>query len=158
MMPGKMRSFRAKRASRLRRISSRTGRTRWFEALRSPSVRDDSTACTKGIPRSRCSADYTRGATRRTIANRSATVCEPGERGTEAFVSSEQVLRHDPHVRQHRHEVRVAGPARYDVPVEMVAHAGTARHTEIHPDVEAFGCERLRERGERPAQRLGEIG
>src|SRR5438094_4073224 len=158
MMPGKMRSFRAKRASRLRRISSRTGRTRWFEALRSPSVCGDSTACTNGIPRSRCSADYTRGAARRTIANRSATVCEPGERRTQAVIGGEQVLRHDPHVGHHRHEVRVAGPARDDVPVEMVAHAGAARDTEVHPEVEAFGRERLGERAERPTQRLGEIG
>ena len=85
--------------------------------------------------------DYMRGATRRTIANRSATVCEPGERGTQAVIGGEQVLRHDAHVAEHRHEVRVAAPARDDVEMAVVRIAGTRDP----PDVVGRGREDIRD-------------
>ena len=46
-----------------------------------------------------------------------------------------QVLRQHLHVRKHRHEVRVAGPARHDVQVDVVDHAGAGDPPEVPADV-----------------------
>src|SRR5437867_11532669 len=65
MMPGRMRSVRPSRARRLRRISSRTGSTRYPETLSSPSVRDVSELFTSR-PSHESSGDYTRRPARET--------------------------------------------------------------------------------------------
>src|ERR1044071_1606239 len=46
-----------------------------------------------------------------------------GEKGRQVVESRRQVLRHDAHVGDDRHEVRVAFPARNDVHVEVFADA-----------------------------------
>ena len=49
-----------------------------------------------------------------------------------------QVLRKDLHVGEHRHEVRVAGPARHDVQVHVVDETGAGDPAEVPADVVAL--------------------
>ena len=58
---------------------------------------------------------------------------DPGVREPAARLG--QVLRQHLHVREHRHEVRVAGPARHDVQVDVVDHAGAGDPAEVPADV-----------------------
>src|SRR5262249_36081352 len=57
------------------------------------------------------------------------------------------VLRKDFHVGEHRHEVRVARPARHDVEGDGAAAPGPGGAAEVPAGVEALRGERLRERG-----------
>src|SRR5215204_4943589 len=57
------------------------------------------------------------------------------------------MLRHHLHIRQHRHEVRVAGPARHDVEVNVVDDAGAGDPPEVPAEVVALRAVDLRERG-----------
>src|SRR5439155_15723120 len=207
MMPGRMRSFRPSRARRLRRISSRTGSTRYPETLSSPSVRDVSELFTSH-PSHESSRDYTRRPARETTnesggpcgaralprpallrcprtpsagstplgvglltalpppvrCSRAAARCalpedcdgrgrrprpagpphalfEPVESRPQAVVGLEEVLRHHAHLGDRGHEVRVARPARHDVPVEVIDDARAGRGPEVHADVESVGAE-----------------
>ena len=50
-----------------------------------------------------------------------------------------EVLRHDPHVGQNRHEVGIALPARNHVLVNVIDDSGAGGSTEVPADVEAVG-------------------
>src|SRR3989442_15312088 len=155
MMPGRMRSPPPRRARRFFRISSRTGSTRYPAALSAPSVCGDPTSGTSESPvRAKCGGLYAAG--RRSY--NPLRLCEPREGGLQTIVGREQVLGHDAHVAHDWHEVRVARPARHDVPVKMVAHAGAGARAEVHAQVEALRPEHARERGERAPERLRQIG
>src|SRR5262252_4346969 len=67
----------------------------------------------------------------RSHARGSRPPLEPVEGGVEPIVGVEQMLREYPRVGDRRHEVRVARPARDDVPVEMVDHPRTGARSEV---------------------------
>src|SRR5262249_1173275 len=83
---------------------------------------------------------------------------EPGEGRLQAIEGGEEMLRHDTHVADDGHEVRVAAPARHDVPVEVITHPRARAGTEVHAEVETLRREDGRQRGERAPERLGEVG
>src|SRR2546421_9614429 len=59
-----------------------------------------------------------------------------------------EVLRQHLHVGEHRHEVRVAGPAGDDVEVDVVRHAGAGDPAQVPADVVALRRVGLRERSD----------
>ena len=69
-----------------------------------------------------------------------------------------QRFRQDSRVRQHRHEIRVAVPARHDVDVQMFRDARTrATSTEVDAHVESVRLHHGGERGEATARELPQI-
>src|SRR5262245_3858489 len=87
-----------------------------------------------------------------------------GESGSRAEGIREQLpkgverLWNDFDAGQHRHEVRVAVPARYDVPVQMARNARPGRATEIQADVEALGVHALFQDAHQAPERLHGLG
>ena len=64
----------------------------------------------------------------------------PGrKRLAEPLARREEVLGHDLHVGEHRHEVRVARPARHDVLVEVAGDRAAGDLTEVQPTLNASG-------------------
>ncbi|MCK7482135.1 MAG: hypothetical protein M0C28_37015 [Candidatus Moduliflexus flocculans] len=49
-----------------------------------------------------------------------------------------EMLGDDPHIGKHRHEIGVTGPARHDVLMQVVGHAGAGNRAEIHADIETL--------------------
>ena len=123
MMPGQDAARRVDRSpSRLRRISSRT---RSHAVARRLQLTERSSVALVRAASADWRADHHgRHAETTSAGDRDRAA---SERGAEPVVGVEQVLRHDPHVGDHRHEVRVAGPARHEVPVQMVGDAGARR-------------------------------
>src|SRR5262249_48437122 len=61
------------------------------------------------------------------------------------FGSSRQLLRQDPHLSDHGHEIRVAIPARHEVNVEVIDDARAGGSPQVHAYVDALRGERLRQ-------------
>src|SRR5687768_12465601 len=75
----------------------------------------------------------------------------------QAVVTVEQMLGHDAGLRDYRHEVRVAFPARHDVPMKMIFDARAGAFAEIHAQVDASWIDGLAHDLDRVAQRLVKI-
>src|SRR5690242_15861274 len=67
------------------------------------------------------------------------------------------MLRHYMRLRDHRHEVSVAFPARHDVPMQMVRDTGAGAFAEIHPQIDAAGIKCMANDLNGSAQRIIEI-
>jgi len=63
--------------------------------------------------------------------------------GLQPVEALEQMLRHDPSLADHGHEIGITFPARHDMPVEMGLDASAGAFAEIHAQVDAAGIERL---------------
>ena len=62
-----------------------------------------------------------------------------GEVGEKALIGPGQFLRQDASFGDDRDEIRVAGPARQDVHMEVVSHAGAGGASEVKPHIVAVG-------------------
>ena len=79
------------------------------------------------------------------------------EKGPQAIVTLQEVLRDDAHLADDRHEVCVPFPARDDMPMEVTLHSGAGTAAQVHPEIDAFGLERRRDSVHRLLQGHGEI-
>jgi len=48
------------------------------------------------------------------------------------------ILRYQLHVRQHRHEVRIAAPPRHDMEMDVLVNAGSGRPSQVRAEVESL--------------------
>ena len=54
-------------------------------------------------------------------------------------------LRDDAEIGNHGHEIRIAAPARHDVPMQVARHSRSGDTTQIQPDIESLGAHPLPE-------------
>src|SRR5216683_2959229 len=80
-----------------------------------------------------------------------------GEGRAQLLRSLLQVLVHDLHVADHRHEVGVAVPPRNHVKMNVVGDARAGRAPEVRPHVEALWLERLTQHAQRSEEHTSEL-
>ncbi len=67
----------------------------------------------------------------------SATQPSSSAKSAQALPRLVEAFRYNPDLRQNGHEIRVPGPTRDQVEMEMIRHSGTRRAPHVHPQVEA---------------------
>src|SRR5690242_12458078 len=147
-MPGRIRSRARSRSSRLRRISSLTGKTSTLAARNSPSVRILSKSWFMWKPSFEGDAFPASG-----YGSASGL-----EKRLEQIVGLLEMLRDDPGCREYRHEVYIAVPPRHHVPVHVIREPRPRASAQVRAQVEAVAVERRAQPVGRESLQLGDSG